>query len=107
MASKKGRVGSDFDEFLAEEGLLEHSTAVAIKRMITWQLQQAMKAQAITKRTMAERMGTSRSSLDRLLDEDDTGLTLDTLTRAAQAVGRQVRIELAGAPRRRRAAART
>ena len=72
MARRKRNIGSDFDKFLAEEGILEHSTAVAIKRVITWQIGEAMKAQGITKRALAERMKTSRSSLDRLLDEEST-----------------------------------
>ncbi|MEX2479445.1 MAG: helix-turn-helix transcriptional regulator [Gammaproteobacteria bacterium] len=95
MTKQNTHIGSDFDDFLAEEGLLEHSTAVAIKRVIAWQIREAMKSQGLTKKAMAERMGASRSSLDRLLDEDDTGLTLDTLTRAARALGCQVKVELA------------
>ena len=95
MARRKRNIRGDFDQFLAEDGILDHSTAVAIKRVIAWQIQQAMKAQGITKRALAARMKTNRSSLDRLLDEDDTGLTLATLTKAAQALGCQVRIELA------------
>ena len=97
MPRKNRHIGSDFDQFLADEGLLDAATAVAIKRVITWQIQQAMKAQGITKIALAKRMATSRSSLDRLLDEDDTGLTLETLTKAAQALGRRVRVELAAA----------
>ena len=97
MPRKNRHIGSDFDQFLADEGLLDAATAVAIKRVITWQIQQAMKAQGITKIALAKRMATSRSSLDRLLDEDDTGLTLETLTKAAQALGRRVRVEFAAA----------
>lgn len=95
MARRKRNISTNFDQFLAEEGMLEHSAAIAIKRVITWQIQAAMKAQGITKRALAERMKTSRSSLDRLLDEDDTGLTLETLTKAAQALGCRVKVELA------------
>ena len=95
MKKQKRHVRSDFDKFLAEEGLLESSTAVAIKRVIAWQIHEAMKSQGITKRALATRMNTSRSSLDRLLDKDDTGLTLETLTKAAQALGCRVRVELA------------
>ena len=94
MARRK-HIGSDFDQFLAEEGVLEHATAVAIKRVITWQIQQVMKSDGITKKALAERMKTSRSSLDRLLDKDDTGLTIEILTKAACALGRRVRVELA------------
>lgn len=91
---KKSAIGSSFDDFLAEDGLLEEANAVAIKRVIAWQLAEAMKASGITKKALAERMHTSRSHLDRLLDEHDTGLTLETLSRAAHALGRGVRIEL-------------
>ncbi|MBI4692733.1 MAG: XRE family transcriptional regulator [Gammaproteobacteria bacterium] len=94
MPPRKKQVGSSFDEFLAEEGLLEDASAVALKRVIAWQLQQAMEAEGLTKSALAKRMDTSRSSLDRLLDEHDTGLTLETLARAARALGRRVRVEL-------------
>ena len=94
MAGKNKRVGSDFDDFLAEEGLLDASTAVATKRVIAWQISEAMKARSLTKRAMAERMNTSRSQLDRVLDENDTALTLETLSRAASALGCRVRVEL-------------
>lgn len=87
-------VGSDVEDFLAEEGLLDDATAIAIKRVIAWQIQHEMKTQHITKTTMAKRMQTSRSSLDRLLDEHDTSLTLSTLASAAQALGKHVKIEL-------------
>ena len=95
MARRKPLIGSDFDQFLADEGILEHTTAVAIKRVIAWQIEQVMKSDGITKKALAERMNTSRSSLDRLLDKNDTGLTIETLTKAARALGRRVRVELA------------
>ncbi|GIX38004.1 MAG: Fis family transcriptional regulator [Silanimonas sp.] len=94
MSKLNRHVGSDFDGFLAEEGLLEETTAVAIKRVIAWQIAEAMKERGLTKKAMAERMHTSRSHLDRLLDANDTGLTLETLSRAAQALGYRVRVEL-------------
>lgn len=97
MSKRTPHVGSDFDEFLAEEGILEDVTAVAIKRVIAWQIAEAMKVRGLTKKALAERMHTSRSHLDRLLDEHDTGLTLDTLSRAAQALGYRVKVELAAA----------
>jgi DNA-binding phage protein len=96
MANKcNAHIGSSLDDFLAEEGVLEEVSARAIKRVIAWQLQEAMKAQGITKTAMAARMHTSRSMLDRLLNETDTGLTIDTLSRAAQALGYRVKVELA------------
>ena len=68
MAKKKNAaIGSNFDQFLAEHDLLEKSTVSAIKRVITWQLTEAMKAAGISKKALAERMHTSRSHLDRLL----------------------------------------
>jgi len=97
MPKKNTHIGSRFDDFLAEDGQLEGSTAVAIKRVIAWQFEQAMKASGINKTTMAERMHTSRAALSRLLDENDTGLTLDTLSRGAQALGYRIKIELVAA----------
>ena len=97
MAKKNIHIGSSFDDFLAENGQLEDATAVAIKRVITWQFEQAMKLSGINKTTMAERMHTSRAALGRLPDENDTGLTLDTLSRGAQALGYRVKVELVAA----------
>lgn len=97
MAKKNVHVGSSFDDFLAEDGRLEEATAIAIKRVITWQFEQAMKSTGITKTAMAERMHTSRAALSRLLDENDTGLTLETLSRGAQALGYRVKVELVAA----------
>jgi DNA-binding Xre family transcriptional regulator len=95
MTARNRHIGSSLDNFLAEEGLLEEVSAVAIKRVVAWQISEAMKSRGLSKKAMAERMGTSRSHLDRLLDVNDTGLTLETLTKAANALGRQLRIELA------------
>jgi DNA-binding Xre family transcriptional regulator len=91
---KKQNIGSDFDDFLAEEGMLEEVTAVAVKRVIAWQIEQEMSAQNMTKTAMAKKMRTSRASLNRLLDENDTSLTLTTLAGAAAALGRRIRLEL-------------
>jgi DNA-binding Xre family transcriptional regulator len=97
MSRSKSAIGSSFDDYLAQEGLLDSSTAVAIKRVIAWQLAEAMKAQGLSKTAMAQRMRTSRSLLDRLLDGSDPGLTLETLSRAATALGYRVRVELEAA----------
>ena len=97
MAKRNQHIGSDFDSYLAEQGQLEEATAVAIKRVIAWQIAEAMKTRGVTKKTMAERMHTSRSHLDRLLDAHDTGLTLETLSRAAQVLGYRIRVELEAA----------
>ncbi len=94
MEEKHPHIGSSFDDFLAEEGMLERVNARALKRVIAWQLSQAMEAKELTKTEMAERMGTSRTSLDRLLDSSNASVTLLTLERAASAVGKRLRIEL-------------
>ena len=86
--------GSNFDDFLAEEGILEECTINAIKRVVSMQIQDEMKAQHLTKKKMADRMHTSRSLLDRLLDEKDTSVTLSTLVGAATALGKSIRVEL-------------
>ena len=93
----KQNLGSDFDDFLAEEGMLEEVTAVAVKRAIAWQIEQEMSAQKITKTAMAKKIRTSRASLNRLLDANDTSLTLTTLAGAAAALGRRIKLELAPA----------
>ena len=87
-------IGSDFDEFLTEEGIREEVTAAAIKRVIAWQSAEAMKGRHLTKTEMAARMRTSRAVVNRLLDEDDTSITLATLSRASLAVGIPLKIEL-------------
>ncbi len=92
--SKNEHIGSSFDEYLDSEWLLEASAAVAVKRVIAWQVAEAMKAAKVSKSALAKRMQTSRSQLDRVLDETDTGLTLDTLSRAATALGYRVQIDL-------------
>ena len=86
--------GSSFEDFLKEEAILEASTTTAVKRVLAWQIEQAMRAQRITKSAMAARMYTSRSQLERLLDPEKTGVTLETIQRAAAVVGRELRIEL-------------
>lgn len=88
-------IGSNFDDFLAEEALLEGATATAMKRVIAWQIAQEMKAQKLSKTAMATKMHTSRAALNRLLDATDTSLTLTTLASAAAALGKRVRVELA------------
>jgi len=90
-------VGSRFDDFLEDEGMLEEATAVALKRVIAWQIAQEMKAQNLTKTTLAKRMHTSRAALNRLLDEEDASMTLTTLASAAAALGKTVSLHLAPA----------
>jgi hypothetical protein len=86
--------GSNFDDFLKEEGLYEDCSATAIKRVLARQLAEEMKRLALTKTEMAARMQLSRAQLDCLLDPEKTGVSLDTIQRAASVVGRQLRIEL-------------
>lgn len=93
----KKNIGSSFDDFLKEEAMLEGATAVAIKRVISWQIGEEMKAQQMTKTELAKRMHTSRAALNRLLDEEDPSLTLTTLASAAAALGKTVSIQLEAA----------
>lgn len=87
--------GSTLDSFLEQEGIREEVEAVAIKRVLAWQLEQAMQEQQKTKRAMAKQLHTSRSQLDRLLDPRNVSVTLDTITRAARVLGKRVIIRVA------------
>lgn len=92
---KKGRIGSSFGDFLKDEGVYNEVETVAVKRVIAWQLEEeAMKTRRMSKLQMARRMKTSRSQLDRLLNPSHSGVTLETLARAAQVLGRHIRVEL-------------
>jgi antitoxin HicB len=92
--SRNPHTGSSFDDFLKEVGIYEECTAAALKRVLAWQVEQEMQRQKITKSAMAARMKTSRSQLDRLLDPEKTGVSLETMQRAAAVIGRELRIEL-------------
>ena len=94
MSKNKGRIGSTFESYLQEQGTLEETTAIAVKRVLAWQLEQAMEKKHLSKNQMAKAMKTSRSQLDRILDPDNDRIQLATLTAAARVVGRQLRIEL-------------
>jgi antitoxin HicB len=89
--------GSTFDSFLEEEGIREEVEAVAVKRVISWQLEQAMRKKNKTKKALARELSTSRSQLDRLLDPENTAVSLDTISRAARALGKRLIIRLADA----------
>ena len=91
---EKGRPGQFFEDFLKEQGDYEETTEQAVKRVLAWQLSEAMKQQGISKVEMARRLSTSRSQLDRLLDPKNERVTLNLLSRAAQAVGRSLKLEL-------------
>jgi len=93
--SKRNRhIGSSLNDFLRDEGILEEARAVAIKEAVAYQVQQAMEKEKISKIEMARRMKTSRAALDRFLAPGNASVTLQTLTRAARAIGRDLRIEL-------------
>lgn len=94
VKKKKGRVGSSFDAYLKAQGRYEETQAVAIKRVLAWQIEEAMQKEAVSKTEMARRMNTSRSQLDRLLDPKNDAVSLETLARAAHALGRSLKLEL-------------
>jgi antitoxin HicB len=93
MARNKHR-GSTLDEFLTEQGVIEEFQARAIKKVVAWQLMQAMKDCKLSKNELARRMHTSRTQIDRVLDPDAGNVTIETLQRAAALVGRRLTIEL-------------
>jgi len=100
MSAKRNRKrfdysGSSFDSFLEEEGIREEVEAVAIKRVLAWQLEQEMKRQQKTKHAMAKQLRTSRSQLDRLLDPRNVSVTLDTMSRVARALGKRLIVRVA------------
>ena len=88
-------LGSNFDDFLQEDGLLEHVEAVAIKRVISYQIEQEMKLRKVSKSVLAARMKTSLPALEKLLDPGNSKVTIHTLERAAIALGKKLKIELA------------
>jgi len=94
MSKEKGKIGSSFESFLKEQGTFEETTAISIKRVIAWQLEQAMEQQKMSKNKMAKAMQTSRSQLDRILDPDFDKVQLNTLISAARVLGREIKIEL-------------
>jgi antitoxin HicB len=91
----KKHIGSKFDDFLKEEKLFEQVQAAAIKRVVVYQIAEEMKRNKLTKTEMANRMKTSRAALERLLDPDNASITLITLERAASALGKKLKVELA------------
>ena len=92
-------IGSDFDDFLTEDGILADVEAVAVKRVIAFQIASLMEKQRLSKIDMASRMNTSRSVLECLLDPANTSVTLKTLEHAAHALGQRLRIELTSNPK--------
>jgi len=94
MNKQDNNIGSSLDDFLHEEGLYEDSHNIAIKRVLAYQLTQLMEQQNVSKVDFAERMQTSRSSLDRLLDPDNDSVTLETLKKAAEVFNQRLEIRL-------------
>ncbi len=94
MAKRNPHVGSNFDDFLKVEGMFEAVQAKALKRALAEQIEESMQAANISKVKMAELMATSRSQLDRVLDPDNISVQLDTLMKAARAVGKTVEIKI-------------
>ena len=92
--TRNPRIGSSLDELLEEEGILTEVSAIAIKRVLAWQVAQEMSNLGLSKSQMAVQMRTSRTSLDRLLDPENTAVTLKTLERAATVLGKRIQIEL-------------
>ncbi|MEH1911533.1 MAG: helix-turn-helix domain-containing protein [Nostoc sp.] len=95
--NKNPYVGSSLDDLLEEEGTLEEINLIAAKRVIAWQISKAMEEKKLNKAAMAKEMKTSRSSLDRLLDPNNSSVSLDTIARAARVVGKRIRLELVDA----------
>ena len=92
---KKKNIGSNFDDFLRDEKMLGRAQAVAIKRVIAFQIAEEMKQRKLSKTDMADKMMTSRAALERLLDPSNSSVTLSTLERAASALGKKLKVELA------------
>ena len=92
---KNPHVGSNFEDFLRAEGRLEESTALAVKRVLAWEFRQAMIKADISQAEMARRMHTSRAVIRRLLDANDPSVTLSTISKAATALGKNLRLKLA------------
>jgi antitoxin HicB len=94
MKFKKKHIGSTLEGFLEEDGILESSTAKAIKGVVAWQLAEEMKLKRMTKQRLADLMKTSRAQVDRILDPEKGNVTIETLQRAASLLGRRIRLEL-------------
>lgn len=90
----KDFLGSDFDDFLRGEGSLEAAEHIASKRVLAFQIREALQTDAISVSELARRMNTSRSSINRLLDPDNPSVTLETMERVANAIGRRLVVQL-------------
>ena len=99
MTKRNPHAGSNFDDFLKEENLLEEVHAKALKRVLSEQIEDGMQAARLTKMAMAEKMATSSSQFDRVLDPNNVSIQLDTLIKAARAVGKVVEIRIKRMPK--------
>ncbi len=97
MTTTNPYLGSSLDDLLEEEGILTEVNAIALKRVLAWQVSQEMERRGLSKSQMAYKMSTSRTSLDRLLDPDNISITLKTMDRAASVLGKRLRIEIVDA----------
>jgi antitoxin HicB len=100
VAKRNPRIGSRFDDFLKEEGMFEEVQAKALKRALAEQLEESMQAAKLTKLDMAKKMATSRSQLDRVLGPSNVSVQLDTLIKAARALGKEIEIKIKRAPKK-------
>jgi len=91
---KRTHVGSKFENFLAEDGILEECRAAAIKFKIAQELEKMMKERNISKAEVAKRLNTSRTGVDRLLDPDNTSITLNTIAKVARMLGKRIEFVL-------------
>lgn len=90
MMSENPHIGPAFDDFLAEQGMADEVNAVAVKRVLAWQIETLMREQHISKTAMAKRLATSRAAVDRLLDPANDAITLQTLLKVAQTLGKRL-----------------
>jgi len=87
-------IGSDFEDFLKEENIYEDVEAIAVKHVLALQIQKELKKKKLTKAAVAKKLNTSRAALDRILDPNNTSITLKTLVRLALVLGRKVKLSL-------------
>ena len=92
---KEQHIGSDFDDFLKQDGALAECEAGALKRVVAWQIEREMKRRRISRATLASRMKTSPAALDRLFAPDQSSVTIQLLEHVALALGRKLKVELA------------
>jgi DNA-binding Xre family transcriptional regulator len=90
-------IGANFDEFLREEGIFEEVEAAALKKVIASALSRQMKRRHISVSRLAAALGTSRAAINRVLDGQNTSITLSTISRTASVLGCKVKLEIVAA----------